>query len=253
VSASGHQHFKDHFSLHSAEYATYRPLYPPALADFLAEISAHRELAWEAGCGNGQLSTLLADRFATVIATDASASQVKNAKLHPHVEYKVCPAEASGLADSSGDLAVAAQAAHWFDLDAYYAEVRRVVRPGGAVALITYNLFTIEPKIDEIIVRFYNDVTFPYWPPERRLVESAYSSMAFPFERIPTPQLEMTLTWTLPQVIGYVTTWSAFAPLIKARGRAEFDDFCGELAEVWGAATLSRPIHWPLTVLAGHV
>src|SRR5687768_15112446 len=112
------------FSGHSREYAAYRPTYPAALVDYLAEVAPRRQLAWEAGCGSGQLSVPLASRFDQVIATDASAEQVRYATPHPGVEYRVAPAEASGLPDELADLAVSAQAAHWFDIERYYDEVR---------------------------------------------------------------------------------------------------------------------------------
>ena len=113
--------FKDHFSERSADYAANRPTYPPQLAGFLAEHSPGRTLALDCGCGTGQLSVQLAEHFAEVVATDASAAQIAAATPHPRVRYRVAPADASGLEPVSADLIVAAQAAHWFDLDAFYA------------------------------------------------------------------------------------------------------------------------------------
>src|SRR3954469_3165063 len=112
--------FKDHFSTGSAGYASHRPTYPTALAAWLAETAPARKLAWDCGCGSGQLSTLLGDSFEKVIATDASAEQIRNAKPHPHVEYRTEPAEASSLDSDSADLITVAQAAHWLDLDRFY-------------------------------------------------------------------------------------------------------------------------------------
>src|SRR2546425_2341275 len=105
---------------------------------------SRRELAWDAGCGSGQLSVLLAERFARVIATDASPEQIAQATPHRKVAYAVAPAEASGLPPRAADLAVAAQAAHWFDLAAYYAEVRRGGRPGAGVGLVGYGLVDLD-------------------------------------------------------------------------------------------------------------
>ena len=136
--------FKDHFSTRSAEYAAYRPTYPRALVDFLADAAPGTELALDCGCGTGQLSVLLGERFARVVATDASQKQIENAEPHARVAYRVAPAEASGLGDASADLVVAAQAAHWFDLPAFYAEARRVARPHGVVALVTYGIIEME-------------------------------------------------------------------------------------------------------------
>src|SRR5207247_7887075 len=129
--------FKDHFSATAAAYAAHRPTYPAALTDFLGEIAPPANLAWDAGCGSGQLSVLLADRFSRVIATDASTEQIAHATPRPHVAYVVARAEACALADGTVDVAVAAQAAHWFDLPAYYAEVWRGGRPGRGGGLVS--------------------------------------------------------------------------------------------------------------------
>ncbi len=99
--------FKDHFSSHAADYRTYRP----ALFAFLAEAAPARNLVWDCGTGNGQAAVALAEHFAKVFATDASADQVKNAEPHPRVEYAVAPAEKCPLPDGVADLVTVAQAA----------------------------------------------------------------------------------------------------------------------------------------------
>ena len=121
---------------------------PPASA-------AGRGLALDCGCGTGQLSLLLADEFDRVIATDASAQQIAAATPHPRIDYRVAPAEASGLDAGTVDLIVAAQAAHWFDLDAFYREARRVAKPGALIALVTYGVFHIEGDAEPVVQYFY--------------------------------------------------------------------------------------------------
>lgn len=245
--------FRDHFSDRAAGYAAHRPTYPPALVDFLAGVSPGRELAWDCGCGSGQLTVLLAGRFERVIGLDASAEQLARATPHPRVEYRCARAESSGLADAAVDLAVAAQAAHWFDLAAYYAEVRRVVRPGGVVALVTYGRLSVVDDVDAVVDRFYSEVLGPYWPPERRHVEDGYRSLPFPFEEIEAPRLEMCQEWTLGRLIGYVETWSAVRALEAAEGCAAVEAFRRELARAWGRAGVVRPVRWPLSLRVGRV
>jgi SAM-dependent methyltransferase len=152
---------------------------------------------------------LLGESFGRVIATDAGAQQVASAEPHPRVEYRVAVAEASGLADHSVDLITAAQAAHWFDLTAFSAEARRVGRPGGLLALITYGVSEIDPDIDPVVQHFYEDVVGPYRPPERRHVEDGYRSFDFPFEEITAPPLAVVVNRRAADLIGYADTWSA--------------------------------------------
>lgn len=245
--------FKDHFSDRAAAYAAHRPTYPSALVDFLARVAPDRRVAWDCGCGSGQLSVLLAARFDHVIATDASAAQLAQAAPHPEVEYRCATAEASGLPSGLADVAVAAQAAHWFDLDRYYAEVRRVTRPGGVVALVMYRLPVIDRSIDPIIRRFYSDVVGPYWPPERCHVEEGYRSLAFPFAELEAPKLEIRERWGLDNLLGYVETWSATRALVNAQGRGPVAAFREELASVWGPPAARHSVGWPLTLRVGRV
>lgn len=245
--------FKDHFSTRSADYAAYRPTYPRALVDFLAEAAPARALALDCGCGTGQLSVMLAERFERVIATDASAKQVEQAERHPRVEYRVAPAEASGLPDASVDLVVAAQAAHWFDLPAFYAEARRVARPRAVVALVTYGIMRLEPPLDAPFQEFYRDTIGAYWPPERRHVEEGYRSFDFPFDEFPAPALAIAVSWTLDELCGYVDTWSAVQAAEKALGREPIERFRREMAAGWGEPGKRRPASFPLSLRVGRI
>ena len=245
--------FKDHFSQSAAGYAAYRPTYPIELVKFLADTAARKEFAWDCGCGSGQLSTLLAEEFAEVYATDASAKQVENAVHHPRVRYACAPAEASGLSDQVADLIVAAQAAHWFDLPAFYREVRRVGRSGSIMALVSYGIVKVDEPLDAIIGRFYWDVIGSYWPPERKHVEEGYRSPDFPFTEIQAPDMAMTACWALPDFIGYVKTWSAVAAMEHATGPEPRERFSHDLGEAWGRSEEKRTIRWPLSLRIGVV
>jgi SAM-dependent methyltransferase len=243
--------FKDHFSQSAAGYAAYRPTYPIELVRFLADTVSRKELAWDCGCGSGQLSTLLAEEFAEVYATDASAEQIEKAVRHPRVRYACAPAEASGLGDEVADLIVAAQAAHWFDLPAFYREVCRVGCSGSVIALVSYGIVKVDETLDAIIGRFYWDVIGPYWPTERKHVEEGYRSLDFPFAEIEAPDLAMTASWTLRDFIGYLKTWSAVTAMERAIGPEPVERFSHELGDAWGRAEEKRTIRWPLSLRVG--
>ena len=245
--------FKDHFSDVAAAYAAYRPSYPAALVDFLVRVAPETRLVWDAGCGSGQLSVLLTGAFERVVATDASAEQIARAARHPKVEYRCAPAEASGLPAGVIDLATAAQATHWFDLPAYYAEVRRVTKAGGIVALISYGVVGVGAELDAIIRPFYRDVLAAFWPPERRHVDDGYRSLPFPFEEVEAPTFEIRLDWRLEDLVGYVGTWSAVWALEHAKGQGPFAKFRRELTDAWGQATAVRTVRWPLALRVGRV
>ena len=210
--------FKDYFSTRAAAYRHYRPGYPDALYAFLAAQSPRRRLAWDCATGSGQVARGLAPRFSAVVATDASVSQLREAVWHPHIVYRAAPAEAAPFADRSVDLVTVAQALHWFDIDTFFAEVRRVLVPGGLLALWSYSLLSVSPPVDELIGYLYRDVLGDYWPPERRLVESGYDELKLPFEPIAVPTFCMSAHWRLPQLLGYLGTWSAVRAYRRARG-----------------------------------
>ena len=212
-----------------------------------------RQAAWDAGCGSGQLSTILPARFARVIATDPSADQIAQARAHPAVEYRQASAEASGLEAGSVDLAVAAQAAHWFDLPRYYAEVGRVVRPGGLVALLAYGVVHVDRDLIAIVDRFYWQTLAGFWPQERKIVEEGYRSLPFPFPELQAPAFAMTATWSLAQLLGYVRTWSAVQVIERARGGDAYAGFARALTAAWGDPDRSRAVRWDLAVRAGRV
>jgi SAM-dependent methyltransferase len=245
--------FKDHFSSAAAGYAAHRPSYPRELAETLAGLSPSRQRAWDAGCGSGQLSTVLAEVFEEVAATDASAAQIASAIPHPRVRYSMAPAEASGLPERSVDCAVAAQAAHWFDLDRYYGEVRRVAKGGGLLALVTYNIMRVTDEVDWVILEFYAGPLEKHWPPERRVVEEGYRSLPFPFPEVKAPPLELHQRWTLRQMVGYVGTWSAVQSLRRSGGQSEFERFESKLEAVWGNPEVVRDVRWPLNLRLGRV
>jgi len=247
------ERFKDHFSSRSADYARYRPVYPLALVDHLASLVARQDLALDCGCGTGQLSTRLAARFRRVVATDASARQIENAEPHDAVEYRRAPADRSGVSEGSADLVTAAQAAHWFDLEPFYAEVRRVLRPGGALALITYGNMEIEGPVGEVVRDFQHNVIAGFWPPERCHVETGYRLFPFPFEEVSSPFLAIQASWSLPDLMGYVETWSAVRNAEAALGSTPGDAFAARLGAAWGEPDVRRSVTWPISLRAGYL
>ncbi len=242
--------FKDHFSAQAKDYARYRPTYPGALFDWLAGAAPSRALAVDVATGNGQAAVALAERFERVIATEPSASQLASAERRANVEYRNEPAERMSLGDGEADLVTVAQALHWFDLDAFFAEAGRVIRPGGVIAAWCYELFECEPAIDAAVERYYHDVVGPYWPPERRFLESGYAGLALPFPALDAPPFTMALDWDLDDLIGYLGTWSATQRYVADHGEDPLAALRAELAPAWGDPATARTMRWTLTVKA---
>jgi SAM-dependent methyltransferase len=242
--------FPDHFSPIAAQYAASRPRYPDALFAFLAEASPSRRRVWDAGCGSGQASVGLAAHFDRVVATDASASQIANAEQHERIEYSVAAGTNTALADHSIDLVTVAQALHWFDRPAFYADVARVLKPNGLLAVWTYGLTTIAPETDDVVLAWYRDTLGQYWPPERQLVEDDYRDIGFPYPQLPVPSLTMTARWTRDQFVAYLGTWSAVKEFGLRDGGDALRLVVPGLVRSW-PHNEERDVHWPLTLLVG--
>ncbi len=243
--------FKDHFSGHAASYASYRPGYPPRLFEILAGLPRKRHLAWDSGTGNGQAAVALAGHFAKVVATDPSAEQLAHALPHPRIDYRVGRAESSGLAEGSVDLVTAAQAFHWYDFDRFFAEVRRVLAPGGVVAVWTYNLARVDPEVDRWTDRLAREIVGPWWPPERRWVDEEYRTIPFPFDEIEIAPLRHEARWDLERLMRYLRTWSSFHRYQKETGRDPLDEIREGLTAAWGDPDQERTVAWPIFIRAG--
>lgn len=245
--------FKDHFSGAARSYAEHRPGYPSELFSWLATLTRAHELAWDCATGNGQAAIGVAAHYRHVAASDASAAQIANRRAHASVDYFVATAERSALRKHHCDLVTVAQAAHWFDLEPFHAEARRVLKPEGVIAVWTYETFQIESAVDAVMDHFYKDIVGPYWPPERRYVEEGYRTLPFPYEEIRAPVFELEVTWTLEQVLRYVGTWSAVQRFRKDRGFDPVPELQSGLTVAWGRPEEGKRIHWPLHLRVGRV
>lgn len=246
--------FNDHFSGHAADYATARPRFPAALFGWLAGLCGRCELAWDAGCGNGQASRALADHFSKVYATDPSAEQLAIAEAAANIVYAVEPAEQCGLVDHCPDLACVAQAMHWFDVPRFQREVHRVLRPSGVFAAWTYAKSRVMPAIDVVFDRFHDELLEGWWPAGREQVIDSYRNLPFAFEHIAdVPRFDMRCDWTLPQYRAYLRSWSACQRYTRASGNDAVALIDKDLSSAWGDPAQARPVTWPLTVHVGRI
>jgi SAM-dependent methyltransferase len=254
--------FKDHFSRHADLYAKARPHYPAALFDWIAAEAPARARAWDAGCGNGQASVALAQRFERVVATDPSAQQLGNAVAHPRIEYRNEPLDFSAkdgggyrtsLDAHSVDAVTVAQALHWFDLPAFIAEVRRVAKPGALFAAWCYANCSVTPAVDAVIAYLYDDVLGAYWSPERTLVDEGYASLDIPFTPAAAPAFEMRVDWTARQLLAYLASWSAAQRHLNATGQDAIAAIANDLLAAWHDPGSVRPVRWTLAVRAGRI
>jgi SAM-dependent methyltransferase len=210
-------------------------------------------LTWDCGTGNGQAARALAEHFHRVHATDLSAEQIAQAEIDPRIDYRAAPAEASGLPGHSCDLVTVAQALHWFCGDAFYAEVRRVLKPGGVFAAWTYTLLHGEPALNAVVEDFLPQHHRPLVAAGATLGGLGYRDMPFPFAEIATPDFEIRLEWTLDDLLAYLRTWSATQRYIRERGTDPCVELAIRLGDAWPDAQARKAIIWPIALRCGRM
>lgn len=243
---------KDNFSLHSDQYAKYRPTYPLEFFNYLNSLVPNKQNAWDCGTGNGQVAFELSKKFNHVFATDISQSQIDNASKSDNISYSVQPAEKTNFKDQLFDLIIIAQAIHWFDFEKFYSEVKRTAAENALICVVGYGRIEISENIDSIVGNFYKNIIGKYWDKERKYIDENYKTISFPFQEIQTPNFVNTLHWTLEQLIGYLNTWSAVKHFIKENGHNPIDKLQGELEQFWGKEQL-KEVRFPLLLRVGKI
>jgi ubiquinone/menaquinone biosynthesis C-methylase UbiE len=161
---------QERFSNRASDYANCRPSYSKdAIAFILNGLNSSSQLiAADIGAGTGISSRQLAEQGVRVFAIEPNADMRAVALPHPLVEFRDRTAEKTDLADKSLDLITCFNSAHWFDIKPTLTEFKRILKPGGRLALVWQ-------EWDELdrCTQFYNDIVFSasYSNPFQRFVE----------------------------------------------------------------------------------
>lgn len=136
--AVGNHKATNRFTERAEDYAAHRPGYPDACVDDLLVGLGHPAMlaVADVGAGTGIMARLIAGRGPLVAAVEPNSAMRDQAEPHERVLWQDGTAERTGLNDRSVNLVVVAQAFHWFDAGAAFAECRRVLKPTGRLALI---------------------------------------------------------------------------------------------------------------------
>ncbi|RPD47614.1 class I SAM-dependent methyltransferase [Hymenobacter sediminis] len=239
----------DRFSSQAELYARYRIDYPAELYQWLLPQVPQHERAWDCATGNGQVALVLAEHFQQVEATDLSTSQLAQAPSRSNVTYQPSAAEHTPFPESYFDLITVAQALHWFDMEAFNEEVRRLLRPGGVVAEWGYGLVQVGPELNPLIREFYAGTMRPYWDENRWHIDDEYARLPFPFVGVQQARFAVRRQWSAEWFLNYLRTWSSVVKYEKQHGHDPVSLIAEELTRLWGPG--ERPIEFPVFARLG--
>lgn len=175
-------------SFGAANYAKFRPTYPPRLYEHILDYHLkHNKSAPKTvvdfGCGTGQATKALGDHCQQVLGLDPSKTMIDQALQEDHaqnVDFAVCDESSleSKVAENSIDLLTAAEAAHYFSWPQFWDRAAFILKPGGTLALFSYWTFAFPeyPEVAQIIddYAYADDKCGPHWDSGRDCLNREY-------------------------------------------------------------------------------
>jgi ubiquinone/menaquinone biosynthesis C-methylase UbiE len=268
---------------HATLYAKCRPKPPPVLIQAILEyLGLRREpevepngkkwgIAVDVGCGTGQCTSLLSPHFKRVYGYDVSEAQVKEATLkneHSNIEYKASPAESLPLPSACADLVTCSQCFHWFDQNRFYAEVQRVLKPGGVLAAFGYRNAWVElvghpenEAIRGLITRRYQSpVLEPFFDrKELDMVGNKYRDIEFPLKGFLRREgIMSTIETNAAEMLFYFKSWASVQKALKSdpqQAEAALDEFKSDFSTTSGTRDLEGTLlesHFEFFLLMGY-
>jgi len=221
------------FNIDSEIYLKGRPKYPNELYESIVQNCMYTEIAWDCGCGNGQVSIDLVNHFKYIEATDINEKQIENSFQDKNIRYTLQESENTNFIDEQFDLVCAAQCIHWFDLQKYFKEVKRVLKPQGIFACWGYSFFSINNEIDKIVEDNLLHPINQYWSERNRILHNHYNEIEFPFAKVDLPNIQMNMIWNVDELLCYLSTWSAVKLYNEQHNSSIIRNLKEQLKNIW--------------------
>ena len=192
---------------------TYHRVRPPYSQELLDRAQALLELGPDSqvldlAAGTGRLTNELARRFATVIAVEPSAEMRALISVD---DVRPGSAESIPLADASVDAVFVGEAFHWFDAHTAIAEIARVLRPRGGLAMVGEQWWTTEPPLPEAAAALLHEPWKRSLPERNPPWDDAFAGSAF--EPLRYERLEGAIELSPDELLELYSTTSALAAL----------------------------------------
>ncbi|KAJ2741434.1 trans-aconitate methyltransferase 1 [Coemansia sp. BCRC 34301] len=280
----------------SFNYQTNRPQYKDALVDTILEYhlknpKATTDLAVDVATGTGIFARQLQRAFQRVVGVDISEVMLQSARkvaTQSFLEFVQSPAESLSFLDSgSVDVITVATGAHWFNIDRFVAEAKRVLKPTGTLVIFGYTgfaSFVDYPQCDAMLKEFGlgNNKLSLFWDQGRNVLVEGYRDYHRALangmwgdiiRRIYPDTIQGEPSAELPPVVGtapavmdyavswrilknYLSTWSALATFHHKYPDCEAADqvLIREMMAAAGSTDMDEQLNlqWEEIVILGH-
>ena len=252
------------FSGFAELYNRFRPRLPDDLGHLLTQW-AHMDspdLVIDLGCGTGLSTRYWAERAKQVIGIDPSGDMLQAAQAQtylPNVSYRQGFGHQTGLPDHCADIITCCDSLHWMEPGSTFAEIVRVLRPGGVFAWLYFSEPVMTPwEVDQAHQLFWQKSKAA---DEARCVTRAVlrwpraeyvRCMQAGFRWVCQLELHQTGMSDAEQLVGWVSTYGHVQSLFKL-GATEadvgLDEFARTAHRILGKA--STPWYASVQVSAG--
>ncbi len=247
----------------AANYDAYRPQAPTLIMDILTQLAriSRPQLVVDLGCGTGLSTRMWAERAERIIGIEPNSDMRQQAEMSTsklpdvkNITYQDGLSTQTHLPANSVDIVTVSQALHWMEPEPTFAEIARVLRPGGVFAAYDYDLpptthWESEQAENRVMARFRElrnarglDDGVRSWAKEKHLERMQASNLFRYTKEITLHNVEYG---NADRFIGMVISWGSFRYL--AQGVTEQELGLDSLKEVAHRVIGEQPIPWYLS------
>lgn len=224
------------FGKTAKDYGKHRAGFPPGFFERIAEhgVGVPKQKVLDLGTGTGTLARGFAMRGCEATGLDPSVELMDEAKrldgkAGVSVEYVVGRAEDTGFPESSFDIVSAGQCWHWFDRDAAAREARRVLCPGGKLAIAHFDWLPLPGNVVEATERLIEKHN-PAWKMGGGTgVYPAWLSDVAGFEGIETFSFDASVPYSREAWRGRIRASAGVSASLPEKEVRNFDEELGKL------------------------
>ena len=207
----------------SAAYAKFRPVYSKEVLSIITEYMKREghpifNTALDVACGSGQSSFFLCETFQQVTGVDVSNTQIEQALStressdYSNVQFIVGDAHSLPIEPSSVDLLTCAMGWHWLDPETFYTEAKRVLKPGGCLAVYGHGVKIQDNiRVKNAFTTFDNEL-FQYecFAEQNLHVLNNYQAVQLPFDKVKRVDFQFPQETTFEKLLGFFSSVSMY-------------------------------------------